>query len=56
MTQVSKIKTVKRSALYHLIRTISPINRVLDARTDVLGGALAVAICVSAVFLVRMLL
>lgn len=56
MIQVSKIKrTVKRSALYHLLQTISPVNHV-NARVDAWGGAIVIAIVVSGVYLMRTLL
>lgn len=51
--QMSKIKrTVKRSALYHLLHT----NHVVNARVDAWGGAIVVAIVISTVFLMRTLL
>ncbi|HXE41893.1 MAG TPA: hypothetical protein VN516_02625 [Candidatus Baltobacteraceae bacterium] len=56
MTRVSKIKrTIKRSPLFHLLRTISPMNQV-NSKVDAWGGAIVVAIAVSGVFLMRTLL
>ncbi len=53
MTQVSKIKrSVKRSALYHLLHT----NHVINAKVDAWGGAIVIGIVVSGVFLMRTLL
>ena len=52
MTYLSKIKQVKRSALYQLLQTQNAVN----ARVDAFGGAIVIAIAVSGVFLMRTLL
>jgi uncharacterized membrane protein SpoIIM required for sporulation len=55
MIQVSKIKrNVKRSALYHLLQTISHNN--INAKVDAWGGAIVIGIAVSGVYLMRTLL
>jgi len=47
---------VKRSALYHLINTIMPINHVLKAKFDVWGSIFVVGLTLGTVSLMRVLL
>jgi len=57
MIRSSKVKrTVKRSALFHLIRTITPINHGADAWADFWGAAAVIGIVISGVLLMRSLL
>ncbi|MBU6409157.1 MAG: hypothetical protein KGR98_02105 [Verrucomicrobia bacterium] len=56
MAQVSKQRQIRRSPLYHLMRTIVPCNHALDAKADLCGAVIIVGIAVSSVYLMRMLL
>ena len=46
---------VKRSAVYHLLNTIAPINHKLKAELDVLGCDVVVAFALFAVTVVRLI-
>jgi hypothetical protein len=45
---------VKRSAVYHLLNTIAPINHKLKAELDVLGCTVIVAFVLFAVTVMRL--
>jgi hypothetical protein len=47
---------VKRSAVYHLLNTIAPINHKLKAELDILGCTVVVAIVLCLVTMVRLVL
>ena len=45
---------VKRSAVYHLLNTIAPINHKLKAELDILGCTVIVALALFIVTVVRL--
>ena len=45
---------VKRSAVYHLLNTIAPINHKLKAELDILGCTVIVALALLIVTIVRL--
>ena len=46
---------VKRSAVYHLLNTIAPINHKLKAELDILGCTVIVAFALLIVTIVRLI-
>ncbi|HXB59475.1 MAG TPA: hypothetical protein VNU95_07915 [Candidatus Acidoferrales bacterium] len=52
----SGIVKFKRSAVYHLLNTIAPINHKLKAELDFLGSILIVLLALGTVAIVRFLL
>jgi hypothetical protein len=49
-------RMVKRSAVYHLLNTIAPINHKLKAELDVLGALIIIGLVVGIVTLARLIL
>jgi len=46
---------VKRSAVYHLLNTIAPINHKLKAELDVLGCTVVIALALFTVTVLRLI-
>ena len=49
------IRTLKRSAVYHLLNTITPINHKHKAELDVFGAIIIVALVLAVVTLAALL-
>ncbi|HEY1662825.1 MAG TPA: hypothetical protein VGI03_10440 [Verrucomicrobiae bacterium] len=49
-------RKVKRSAVYHSINTVAPVNHVLRARNDVMGSMVIVALVLGCLSVMRLIL
>ena len=49
-------RNLKRSAVYHLLNTIAPINHKLKAELDVLGSVVIIGLALGLVAVVRFVL
>lgn len=54
--RASGSKTVNRSALYHLMNTIVPIDHALKARFDAVGSVSVIGLLLGWVFMLRWVL
>jgi hypothetical protein len=55
-TMTTSIVKVKRSAVYHLLNTIAPINHKLKANLDILGSIVIVLLALGIVTFARLIL